>query len=347
MKERNYNIDFLRGLATIWIIVIHTAFWSGEAYLPAWFKSLSLFLDVPAFMYIAGLSFSYTNSFMKTLKGFLNIWKKFIYFILFYNLILFILFHPEFKVSDMISNLFTIFPTKNSLIVVGGSIWFLPMYFQVTILGSAIILLTQHFSNKKDVIKNLLIILTIFFFMFGHAYYNNNNFVFNVTTIFYVMIYLLGYITSHFKITLKQTITYCIINFILLVIIFLSFNLNISSVQSYKFPPSMAYLLISNFSLIIFFYLKDHLKIKKNNLLNYVGKNAIFFYFAQGISSSFLIKLYGHMPTLNCYLLFVIMLIINISLAVILAIFLEKSYTYIQKKVNLEKLTNKLIPIKK
>ena len=52
MKKRNNNIDFLRGIATLCIILIHTAFWTGEMYLPAWFKNLTLLVDVPVFMYI-------------------------------------------------------------------------------------------------------------------------------------------------------------------------------------------------------------------------------------------------------------------------------------------------------
>ena len=42
MKKRNYNIDFLRGIATISIIIIHTAFWSGTEYLPSWVSNLTL-----------------------------------------------------------------------------------------------------------------------------------------------------------------------------------------------------------------------------------------------------------------------------------------------------------------
>lgn len=36
---RNNYIDFLRGIAAIGIIAIHTAFWGGQSYTPEWFCS--------------------------------------------------------------------------------------------------------------------------------------------------------------------------------------------------------------------------------------------------------------------------------------------------------------------
>ena len=72
MKKRNYNIDFLRGIATISIIVIHTAFWSGTAYLPEWVSNITLLLDVPEFIFISGITSTYSKSFMKKINGLLK-----------------------------------------------------------------------------------------------------------------------------------------------------------------------------------------------------------------------------------------------------------------------------------
>lgn len=43
MIKRNEYIDYLRGIASIGIIAIHTAFWSGQSYTPEWFQNLTLF----------------------------------------------------------------------------------------------------------------------------------------------------------------------------------------------------------------------------------------------------------------------------------------------------------------
>ena len=82
---RNNNIDFLRGLATISIIIIHTAWWSGEGYLPRWFSGLTLLVDVPVFMFLAGLSFNYVNSITKNIKGIIGQWKKWLYFLVIFH----------------------------------------------------------------------------------------------------------------------------------------------------------------------------------------------------------------------------------------------------------------------
>ena len=54
MFKRNEYIDYLKGIASIGIIAIHTAFWSGQSYTPEWFWNLTLLLDVPFFFYLSG-----------------------------------------------------------------------------------------------------------------------------------------------------------------------------------------------------------------------------------------------------------------------------------------------------
>ena len=79
--ERNNYIDFLRGIASIGIIAIHTAFWSGQSYTPEWFWNLTLLLDVPFFFYLSGWASSYKKSdIKKTCKSILDIWCKWIFF---------------------------------------------------------------------------------------------------------------------------------------------------------------------------------------------------------------------------------------------------------------------------
>ena len=63
MVKRDNSIDFFRGVAAIWIIFIHTCFWSGEVYVPVWLKSLSLIIDVPLFIFISGMTFNFSNDF--------------------------------------------------------------------------------------------------------------------------------------------------------------------------------------------------------------------------------------------------------------------------------------------
>ena len=92
-----------------------------------------------------------------------------------------------------------------------------------------------------------------------------------------------------------------------------------------KFPPKTGYILWSLFSLITVLILYNRLKISKDNVINYIGRNAIFFYFAQGMSSSLVYFVVVPLKeNINWILLMVIIYLINVSLAVGIALSLKK-----------------------
>lgn len=346
-KNRNHNIDFLRGIATIWIIVIHTAWWSGTIYLPAWFSNLILIIDVPVFMFIAGASFNYVNSIIKNLKGLLVQWKKWLYFLLFYTLILLIFFKDQFILKDVFSWIVYIFPTSNNLEVVGGSIWFMLMYIKVTIICSIIICLVNYFSKKNN-LNNLITVSGIMLFIFLLCSNNSTFFFFDSSTSFYSLIYLLGYLLHHYKIKdIKHLLLLEGLDLTIILVIFKMLNLNITKIQDLKFPPSLPYLFISLIAIFLFWYLKDRLQIKESNKINYIGKNAIVFYFAQGISSSFLYFVYGILPFNNPFIVFSLLLLINIICTTTGAIFLNETYKFINERLTCKSIKNLFFPITK
>lgn len=349
-KKRNYNIDFLRGIATLCIVLIHTTWWSGTGYLPNWFSNITLLIDVPVFMFIAGISFNYVNSITKNIKGLLIQWEKWLYFLIFYIIIVLIFFKETFVVKDVLSWIIYIFPTVTKIPVVGGSIWFMLMYIKVTIVCSMIICAINHFCKGKqqEVLTKVLFIMLMIFCYCSH---NNQLLFFDSYLSFYSFIYLLGYILHNYKIkNLKQFLLLEGANLVVLILVFVICNLNINDIQNIKFPPSIPYLFFSFISIILFWYLKDNLNIKENNKIIYVGKTAIFFYFSQGISSSFIYYLYPYLPFTNVALKFVCMLITNVCLATIGAIILDKSYNFLKEKFipnNLKKLFLPVIKDKK
>ena len=336
-KTRNYNIDFLRGIATICIIIIHTAWWSGTGYLPTWFSNLMLLIDVPVFMFISGISFNYVNSIIKNLKGLLVQWNKWIYFIIFYIILYLLLYRNDFAVQNIFSWLVYLFPENLHIQVVGGSIWFMIMYIKVTIICSIIICAINHYCKEKklEILKTVILLLLM---TFCYCSFDNKLLIFDSYTSFYSLIYILGYTLHNYKIKdLKQLIVFELSNIIILILVFLALNLSINDIQNIKFPPSIPYLFFSLISIILFWYLKDNLNIKGNNKLVYVGKTAIFFYFAQGVSSSFIYNVYPYIPFENIALKFICMLISNIVLATLGAVFLDKSYNYLKQKMTSNK----------
>lgn len=92
-----------------------------------------------------------------------------------------------------------------------------------------------------------------------------------------------------------------------------------------KFPPQIPYIIWAQFSLVTLFVLYNRLKITRDNFITYIGKNAIFFYFAQGISSSLVyflvVPFKENMPW---WLLMILIYIINILLAFMISAGLKK-----------------------
>ena len=79
--KRDLYIDFAKGLATLSIIFIHTAFWSGQLYLPSEVRTLSLLIDVPVFFALSGLTSG--NNVEKTLCRLLKLQVTYMIFVTF------------------------------------------------------------------------------------------------------------------------------------------------------------------------------------------------------------------------------------------------------------------------
>lgn len=349
-KTRNYTIDFLRAIAALWIVVIHTAFWSGETYLPSWFINLTLLIDVPLFIFISGISFHYSNSVIKSLKGLWIIWKKWCFFLLFYTLIILVFFRSDFHFLDFFSWFFYSFPNSNALNVVSGSIWYIIMYMKVSIFCSITICTIQYFG-KENVLKYLKIVLEILFLIFAYQSFSGATFLFFDTYLsFYSILFILGYLAHYYSLkNKKQLILLELIAVSLLCLVFSSLHLDITAFQTTKFPPSFPYLFVSLPSLILCWYLFRHLKIQKENKLNYIGKNAIYFYFMQGISASLLYFILPYLSFENDVMKFGICLFMNLFMTTIGAILLERSYTFFTKKIIpwIQKINFSAIKIKK
>ena len=329
-QERNYSIDFLRGIAVISIIAIHTAWWSGQGYLPAWFSNLFLLIDVPVFIFISGISFSYHESVLKTIKGIVIQWKKWIFFLGLYSAILIIFWRNSFHIKYLVNWIFYRFPATNPLRVVSGSIWFIPMYMVVSIL-CALIISTYKKSESNIAFKYILLLMLLIAGMCS----NSSNFAFlNSTTAIFSFIFLLGYYASSNKIQdIYKLIMYEIDTLIVIYLVFKSNGYKLESIQSLKFPATIYYMLVSFISIFLFWYLKDQIKIKKNNPINYLGKNAIFFYYSQGIGSSLLFLIRDKITLSNIYIKFIILLIINLIISILIGIVLNELYTLLDKKL--------------
>ena len=72
--SRDHCLDFLRGLAAISIIFIHTAYHSGDWYVPENVRTIALLLDVPFFMFLTGWSTYYSCNLQRLIRTFFHSW---------------------------------------------------------------------------------------------------------------------------------------------------------------------------------------------------------------------------------------------------------------------------------
>ena len=335
-KKRNEAIDFLRGCACVCIILIHTAWWSGNDYLPGWFKNAFLFFDVPMFMFLAGLSYHYIESVGKNIKGILKQWNKWVFFLLFYYAIIIIFFRSEFNPRNIVNSIFYLMPVEGSLKVIPGSLWFIFMYIQVTILCSIIL---YFYNTKKSPIEFKHILIFMFFLTVINLPFVDSNIA------IYSFLYLLGYYSYKNKInSTKILILLEMAMIVLAVIVFKISGYGITDIQMLKGPVTVYYLLISIPSILLIWFLKDRIKKSPSKLISYIGKNAIFFYYAQGISSSLIFFIYPHLNISNIYLRFCHMALFNIVMGITIGIIINELYNLSYKlitKIKLKLLNNK------
>lgn len=343
--KRDLYIDFAKGFATLSIIFIHTVFWSGQFYIPTEMRVLSLLIDVPLFYALSGLTSG--GNVEKTLYRLLKLQITYMIFVtlLFFLDYLFKVFGLNFFGLQWMKDFYATFGSKyvprniseipqwqnlgnwylhqytnaDTFPVVMGSFWYLKVYFILTVFG---VLIIKFFSQHINWFIALCFCLTLLFNIFPHYYPTGQ--------VGYVALYLGIFLVAHQlkgkKIATKIIpVLFGILGVILIALFWSEGKEYFMRMNKAKFPPKLLYAFWSAFSLVTLFVLYNRLKINKENLLTYIGKNAIFFYFAQGISSSLIyfvvVPLKENMPW---WLLMILIYILNIGLAIGIAWLLKK-----------------------
>lgn len=197
------------------------------------------------------------------------------------------------------------------------SLWFLVVFFLVTLSGSIILTITQ----SKKIIN--IIIVALFLVILYSSF--NKHVIEKITyeSIFYLFIFLLGYQLKNIKLSK----TYFLIGIALasIILYFWFSGPNHPLIAVYKFPPDIIYLTASSFSILFTLFLRTRIKIKPNNIFLYPGRESLFFYFAQGISititSGLILLLVRH--SVKWYLVFLLGVTLNIAITYILVIVLK------------------------
>lgn len=347
--KRDLYIDFAKGIATLAIIFIHTVFWSGQFYVPTELRTLSLLFDVPLFFALSGIT-----SGGNVEKTFYRLLKLQITYMIFVTFLFFLdYFFKVFGLStfglDWMKNFYATFGSKyapqnistlpqwqnlgnwylhsysnaDTFPVVMGSFWYLKVYFILTVFG---VLILKFFPKHINWFIAVCFGLTLIFNAFP-PYYPTGQVGY---VAFYLGLFLLANKIKGKKIQVKWIPLVYAGVVLALILLFSSYGTEIFyKMNKQKFPPKTPYIVWSFFSLAILFTLYNRLKIKKENFITYIGRNAIFYYFAQGMSSSLIYFIVVNLKEkMHWAILMVLMYIVNIFLAIAIAEILKKIDAY-------------------
>ncbi len=343
--NRDLYIDFAKGLATLSIIFIHTAFWSGQFYIPAEVRVFSLVFDVALFYALSGITSG--SNIEKTFYRLLKLQITYMIFVtfLFFLDYFFKVFGLTFFSLEWLQNFYSTFGSKyattnistvpqwenlgnwylhqytnaDTFPVVMGSFWYLKVYYILTVFG---VLILRFFPKHMNWFIGICIALTLIFNIFPSIY--------PAGQVGYVAFYMTVFLVAN-KMRGKKIPTniipllYGIVAAALIWMFWFYGNEIFFKINKNKFPPQTPYIIWSLFSLVTLFVFYNRLKITKENFVTYIGKNAIFFYFGQGISSSLVYFLVVPMKeSMPWWILMILIYGINIVLAFIISAGLKK-----------------------
>lgn len=336
MIKRNEYIDYLRGIASIGIIAIHTAFWSGQSYTPEWFQNLTLLLDVPFFFYLSGWGGGCSKkNIEKTLKSLGKIWIKWIYFILLVSIFCILSYKLPWKFEgvadfrDLINNFFFNVSIPG-FCVIDGSIWYLPYYFVVIFVNTFVMGLIEGKENEK---RSKYIYMLILGIVFLWIYYGKYFFGLDLQYfLFYSFFWMLGMNECGKTNKLWKFILALIVAVVGTVTWSYLQGLPLYDLQSAKFPPTMKYGCAAMIVIIVAKYAERY-KTTYNKLLVHIGRNAIYYYFGQGIGSSLCYIWVEKIQLCNWFIKWGIIFGINVVTTVCVAEFLAISYKMIENRI--------------
>jgi peptidoglycan/LPS O-acetylase OafA/YrhL len=336
-SNRDRFIDFCKGFLILWVVQIHTVYWSGETYIPKVPRQLSLLIDVSMFFFISGYltKVSGLGSLLRrSLKQFKNLYLD--YFVL-GCLLLFPLglfyFLKEKSTPDLslaITSMLRVKPVGDLwkyIEVYPGSLWYLAVYFSLLVVTPFVISL---FGSRKLRIVILTALLALFVICSNLGW--NYPFLFDETIyiLFYLLIFLIGaaykldqqHFSLHYlKLAFLTNVTIC------LLIIFFIMDGKLR-LQANKFPPSVIYLPYCLLTIHLFAIVQrmwNYPTISRPNhvleFLEWCGKNSYSIYLMQGIACSipgyFIpLLLTNGVPGLGVY---VISLLFNLNFTLLLA----------------------------
>jgi fucose 4-O-acetylase-like acetyltransferase len=335
IRKRNGFIDFFKGLLILWIIHVHTVFWSGQAYIPEVARQTSLLIDVPAFFFVSGYLTKVTDfisALKRSAKQFVTLYSSYLIFSCLLLIPLSFLFILKDKavpnLGVAIVSMLKVDPLGElwgDVPVYWGSLWYMCVYFSVIWLAP----ITIHFFGslilRIAILGSLLFAFTGSRYMsWGHYFlFSHSDFVY-----FYLFIFMAGvaYRIDEQKLSIRYTKLSFLFNLALALITFYYLDNGSLNIQAQKFPPSFEYLIYSSLLIHIFVITKHAWSYPEETSSNPVlkglewcGKNVYFIYLVQAVVCSapghFISALRNYLPIPGIY---VVVLLFNLVFTMLL-----------------------------
>jgi hypothetical protein len=297
-------------------------------------RDISLLWDVPVFFFLSGMTSS--GNIRKTIKRLISLQISYMIFITAVFLVCGI-YNNELNPKLLLHWYCHNYRPSPPLDVVMGSMWFMRTYIATVFFGAVIL----HYVPAKHRGAFVLLLLSVIVLLSAGRIESVSESlgvpsVFR-QVVFYLTVFLIGHQCKN--VVIKSPLALFggyVLPFLLLGAAFCWYG-NMPHIQGLKFPPHILYLVISSLSLFTVIVLRNsNFVIPKTRFLSSflagVGKNSIFYYFAQGIAASFLFIPVGSWKDyLAWYLLLPIMFVCNAVMTIIIAEVYRVSDTHCRK----------------
>ena len=317
-KQRDLHYDLWKGIATLNIILIHTAFWSGESYVPDLARSLVLFLDVPFFLFCSGACQHYVPSARKQISSLRGLYLKWLLFLPVYWLLILVT-EGDISKREMLRNLFFSGNINGSLPVVMGSTWFWPPYLITSLIGCVTV---KSGADSRKALTGSIVFYAAILILWHTT--RNTMIRHTVKYALFLAMYFFGY--ESFSGTIRGR-TFILAESICAGTALLSLLGSAGAMIEAKSPPTITYAAFS--LLMVFLSMRLKRAAVKRSILTWTGQNCLMFFFAQGLSSSILYSIVPAFSAWNWVFRLLTCYLINLLLACGIAFLLIRYYHFV------------------
>lgn len=295
--KRLHYIDVLKGVGIVFVIL-------GHASMSSIFTNYLFSFHMPLFFFISGYLFTFKNSFGDIIsKKIKTLIIPYIFFILIADIV-YLLVNNNFDIFFLVKETFYL---KGEVLQLDAPLWFLLCLFFSEII---------YFFICKLANKNTIIILMILFLLSVFGYFNKVLLPFGIHVAFTATVFLgLGNLFRQYESKIKVSKYLLLVLFIISA--FISTQNGVNIYRLYYGNYFMFYI-AAIFGIVIYFEIAKY--IKRQHILEYIGRNSLVFMSTHMFIMNVLLKIYQQNVNLKQNILLVNVLGVIFATIIIIAL---------------------------